>query len=119
MRKIVTLLAMLGLITLVTVAVSRQAEARPQYLKAFSGKYSKVAEKAGQLKCGVCHGAGGKNKKVLSDYGKALGNALGGKNVKDNGKIDESLDEVAKADAGNGKTFGDLLDSGELPPAAE
>jgi hypothetical protein len=120
MRKIVTLLAMLGMITLFTMTGSRQAEARPQYLKAFSGKYAKVADKAGQLKCGVCHGAGGKNKKVVSDYGKALAKALGGKNVKDNGKIEEALDEAAKADAGNGKTFGDLLDSGELPaPAAE
>lgn len=90
-------------------AAPQQAEARPQYLKAFMGKYD-IAE-AKEKKCGVCHGEGGKNKKVVSDYGKALGKALGKKNVK-------SADDIAAA---LGKIEGDYpgLKEGKLPPAAE
>jgi len=95
------------------------AEARPQYLKAFTQKYSKVAERAMELKCGVCHGSSGKNKKVVSDYGKALVEALGARNVKGEEELSKALDEAGKQDAGNGKTYNDLLQAGELPPAAK
>ncbi len=98
-------------------AAPQQAEARPQYLKGFIGKYDISAAK--EKKCGTCHGEDGKNKKKVSDYGKALGKALGKKNVKGADDIAKALDEAAKADAGDGKTFGDILKSGKLPPLAE
>ncbi|SFH70935.1 hypothetical protein [Planctomicrobium piriforme] len=119
MKKFGSLLVLCALATLMCVSAPRQAAARPQYLKEFTEKYPKVAAQAMELKCGVCHGEGGKNKKTVSDYGKALGTALGAKNVKDVAKIGEGLDEAAKKDAGDGKTFGDLLADGKLPAAAE
>jgi len=97
----------------------QQADARPLYLKSFSEQYSKVAERASELKCGVCHGDSGKNKKKLSDYGKALAEALGKKNEKEKENVIKALDEVGKKDAGDGKTYKDLLDAGTLPPAAK
>ncbi|MEW4487142.1 hypothetical protein AB1L42_03625 [Thalassoglobus sp. JC818] len=116
MKKALTFVALFGVIGLFAAA-PKQAEARPQYLKAFLVKYD-IAE-AKELKCGVCHGEGGKNKKVVSDYGKALGKALGEKNVKDADKIAEALGEAAKAKNGDDGSYGDLLDKGKLPPAAE
>lgn len=115
MKKCVAALAALA-IAVVFSSTAQEAEARPNYLKAFVGKYDIAAAK--EKKCGVCHGEGGKNKKVVSDYAKALGKALGKKNVKDADAIGAALDEAAKADAGGGKTYGDILKSGELPPAA-
>lgn len=119
MRKICTVMTLSAVAALMFLSAPNTADARPQYLKAFIGKYDKVASEAGELKCGVCHGEGGKNKKVVSDYGKALGKALGAKNVKEADDIDEALDQAASQDAGGGKTYGDLLKDGKLPAAAE
>lgn len=94
------------------------AQARPQYNKAFKETYGK---KVGddKVNCGVCHGDGGKNKKVVSDYGKALAEALGAKNEKDEKKIVEGLNTVAKKEYEKGKTYGDLIEGGQLPPPAK
>lgn len=115
MKKFVvlaTLVAVAGLFS-----APQQAEARPQYLKGFTDKYD-IAE-AKEKKCGVCHGEGGMNKKTVSEYGKSLAKALGEKNVKGSDDIASALDKAAKADAGGGKTFGDLLKDGKLPPMAD
>ncbi len=117
MKKIATILSLVAVAAMFIISAPQQAEARPQYAKAFMAKYD-IAE-AKELKCGVCHGKGGMDKKTVSDYGKALGKALGMKNQKDEAAIGTALDEAAKADAGDGKTFGDLLKDGKLPPAAE
>ncbi|WP_437187970.1 hypothetical protein SH668x_001385 [Planctomicrobium sp. SH668] len=119
MKKLNLFVAMLVCGAVVVLATSKNAEARPQYLKALTEKYEKVAEKANELKCGVCHGEGGKNKKTVSDYGKALGSALGEKNVKGEEALAKALDKAAEGDAGDGKTFGDLLKEGTLPAAAK
>ena len=94
------------------------AQARPQYNKAFKETYGK---KVGDDKvtCGVCQGAGAKKKKVVSDYGKALAEALGAKNEKDEKKIVDALNTVAKKEYEAGKTYGSLLEKGELPPPAK
>ena len=118
MKKLLTLAACCAVASLMFLSAPKQADARPQYLKAFIGKYDKVASEAGDLKCGVCHGEKGKNKKVLSDYGKALGEALGKKNVKDADDIEKALETAGAKDSGGGKTYSDLLSSGKLPPAA-
>lgn len=115
MKKLMLLVAAVAVVGM--FAAPQQAEARPQYLKGFVAKYD-IAE-AKEKKCGVCHGEGGKNKKVVSDYGKALGKALGKKNVKGADDIAAALDSAAKADAGDGKTYGDWLKDGKLPPLAE
>ncbi len=100
------------------VALAPQVQARPQYLKAFGDKYGDLKAAADEKKCGVCHGKGGMDKKVVSDYGKAVAAALGAKNEKDVEKIAAALTTVEGQDAGDGKTWGELLKAG-LPPAAE
>lgn len=93
------------------------ASARIQYFNEFKKKYDKI-EGVEDHKCGICHGGNkGANKKKVSEYGKALGEALGGKNVKGEDKIGEALDKIESKDAGEGKTYGDLLKDGKLPPA--
>lgn len=115
MKKLNMFVTLVVVGTVMCLAAPRQADARPQYLKKFTEKYSKVAEKAMELKCGVCHGDSGKNKKTLSDYGKALAEALGEKNVKGEEDISHAFDEVAKKDSGDGKTYAELLEAGTLP----
>jgi len=119
MKKLNLLLTLVVFGGLMGLFAPQQAEARPLYLKTFSEKYPKIAERASELKCGVCHGDSGKNKKKVSDYGKALAEALGAKNVKEKEDIIKALDEVGKKDAGDGKTYKELLEAGTLPPAAE
>lgn len=119
MKKLATLMALVAIAGLMLTALPQEAAARPQYPKALAKKYEKVKDALGEKKCGACHGEGGKNKKVLSDYGKALKEALGAKNVKDEDKINEALEKVAEKEAESGKTYGELLKSGKLPPPAK
>ncbi|MBM3999966.1 MAG: hypothetical protein FJ297_10590 [Planctomycetes bacterium] len=98
---------------------SSKVEARTQYLKAFTATYEKVKEQATTVKCGVCHGEKGKNKKTVSAYGKSLKEALGKKNEKDMAAINAALAKVGAMECGDGKTYADLLKAGQLPPLAE
>jgi hypothetical protein len=106
---------------LLLAATARQAEARPPYLGWWTETYPEVAKKndVKTLKCNVCHF--GTKKTNRNEYGKAIAKALAPKkNLK---KTDENkelfettLKTVAKQpSATEGKTFGDLLDAGELP----
>ena len=89
------------------------ADARPQYLKVFNGIYPQV-KAVRDVKCSVCHGM--KNKKTHNNYGTALDAALGAENVKVDAAIGLALRAVEdKPSAVPGKTFGDLLEEGELP----
>ncbi|MFV1992189.1 MAG: hypothetical protein ACC652_15760 [Acidimicrobiales bacterium] len=116
MKKFASLLALLAVACLMMVTAPQQADARPQYNKAFGQKYEKVAGEAKKLKCGVCHGEKGKKKKLLSDYGKALKEAVGKKNQKDADVIDEAYDTIAEQKPeGGDKTYGEMLEAGELP----
>lgn len=119
MKKACTFVAV-ALFALLVVS-DRPANARAQYSKAFREKYSDLEAKSEEVKhCGVCHGGeNGAKKKVLSDYGKALKEALEKPNVKDEEQIAKAFEKVAKKDVSEGKTFGDLLKSGKLPPAAK
>lgn len=109
MKRLMFIVAAVAVVGLFAAA-PQQAEARPQYLKGFVAKYD-IAE-AKEKKCGVCHGEGGKNKKTVSDYGKALGKALGKKNVKGADDITAALEAAEKG-------FEKYLKEGKLPPAAE
>jgi len=118
-------------ICVLTVSASRQAEARPPYMKAFLEKYEEVAKAQdvkNKVKCGVCHP--GTSKKERNAYGKALEAALaeevGGKDkigkagVKDAKVINEALTKVEKKKSEvEGKTFGDLLKDKQLPSKFE
>ena len=119
MKNYKLLLGLFAFGALLCLPAPREASARPQYLKAFSQKYPKVAERASELKCGVCHGDSGKNKKTVSDYGKALGEALGEKNVKGEEELNKALEEAGTKDSGNGKTYKELLEAGTLPEVAK
>ena len=113
MKKFVTFMAVAALANCVFAPL---AQARPQYAKALGEHYADnklVAEK----KCGVCHGEGGKNKKVVSDYGKALAEALGAKNEKDEAKLAAGI-KAAGAKKEGDKTYDAILKAGELPKAA-
>lgn len=99
-----------------------QVQARPKYHATFKAEYPKLDQEKvdTSVKCGICHGGDkGAKKKVLSKYAQELGKALGGKNVMDEAKIKEALKAAEKGDAGNGKTYGDLLKDGKFPAAAE
>ena len=90
-----------------------QAEARPNYLKAFTAEYPAVKE-AASVKCGVCHPE--RSKKVRNGYGKAFGGGLGAKKVKDAKKLKAAFSAAAKEPSKTeGKTYGDLLKDGKLP----
>jgi cytochrome c peroxidase len=107
----------LALVGAICVAAMQSAEARPQYNKAFTDKYPKVTE-AKTVKCNVCHV--GQKKADRNAYGKALATAIGKKNEKDQKAIDSAFAKVAKEKVSeDGKTFGELLESGELPAKSE
>uniref|UniRef100_A0A7C2P230 Cytochrome c domain-containing protein n=1 Tax=Schlesneria paludicola TaxID=360056 RepID=A0A7C2P230_9PLAN len=118
MRKSATwLVCGLALAGLVVASASRQAEARPKYLGEFKGSYEKLAAEADKVKCNVCHY--GTEKKNRNDYGKAVGEALGAKNVMEADKIKEGLKKAEKGKSSvEGKTFGDLINDGKLPGKA-
>jgi hypothetical protein len=103
--------AILGLfVAVVLLAPSAgTVEARPPYKKAFEKKYPKVKK----ADCAICHV--GDDKKQRNDYGKAVGEALGGTKVTDAKKIEKALDAAAKKEVSDGKTYGDKLKKGERP----
>jgi hypothetical protein len=70
------------------------ANGRLQYYGEFAEKYADKKKLFESIKCGVCHGQNGANKKKLNDYGTAVGKALGGKNVKDKETIQKALKEA-------------------------
>lgn len=95
----------------------QEAQARPGYLKEFNNTYPKLKDAAEAAKCGICHF--GEKKTNRNDYGKAVGEALGEKDVKGDGAPAKIEAALKKAEAGksstDGKTFGDLLKDGKLP----
>jgi len=112
MRKIWTWVACC--VAVVAVAFGPEAQARPKYLEGFKNAYPALKDATETAKCGVCHF--GEKKTNRNDYGKAVGEAAGEKNLMDAEKIKAA---IIKAEAGKssteGKTFGDLIKGGELP----
>jgi hypothetical protein len=110
---------------LLVTATPRQAEARPPYMGWWTETYPDVAKKNDvktSVKCNVCHF--GTKKKDRNDYGKAIAKALPKKNLKKTDENKEIFQTTLKTVAGQksateGKTFGDLLDTGELPSPAK
>lgn len=108
----------IAVIAVVTMLFAGTVDARPQYPRAISKHYPAAADALKAAKCGACHGEGGKNKKALSDYGKALKAGLGGKNVKDAEKIMAAIKAAGEKKEGD-TTYDELLKAGKLPKAAE
>jgi hypothetical protein len=102
----------------VALLSSSAAQARPQYNKAFWALYDKeIGKQMEATKCNACHF--GTEKKNKNDYGKAVGEAIGAKNEKDEAKIKAGLEKAAKEkSATEGKTFGELITDGKLPGKA-
>lgn len=129
MRSVFPLLVMFG-VALLWTGSPRPAEARPQYHQALMKKYEGVKDQARETKCAVCHGGkNGVDKTVISDYGKALLEALDlekndkGKYVmeRDYEKISEAMGKIEdkKPSEDSPKTYGEMLKAGELPPPAK
>ena len=97
------------------VSFAPTADARPNYNKEFWDYYPGLKAHA-DTKCDACHG---KEKKVRNDYGKAVGEALGGAKVTDVEKIKAAFKMAEeKKSSTEGKTFGDLIKDGKLPGTA-
>ena len=91
------------------LSAPQQAEARAQYKKAFEKTYE-VNEK---VTCNACHG---KSKKNRNEYANAMMEHLDGKNVKDEEKVIAALKATEAEGDVDGKTYGEVLAAGELPP---
>ncbi len=100
----------------ITVALSlfpAESFARPQYNKAFKETYAGIKA---PINCGVCHGDGGKEKTKQTLYAKDLAGSLGIKNQRAPNKILDALRDAEGKEAEPGKTWGDYLNNGLLPP---
>jgi len=107
-------------VTLLCLSV-QDANARPQYGKAVDAAYPDVAKKHGKdgkVSCAMCHPT--KSKKERNNYGAALGEALGAKNVKDAAAITTALKKIESNDSSTaGISFGSLLKAGDLPGSSD
>jgi len=113
------LLALSGVMVLaIAFVAATEADARPQYNKAFLGKYKNV-KMAKKAKCNVCHRKkkAGEKGKPRNDYGTAMQKNLPAKNCKVVAKIVAALTKTEKVKVVKTKkeTFGDRLKAGKLP----
>jgi len=113
MRKTLAAIIASAIVFALFMTGADSVQARPQYLKAFTGQYPKLKAAATKKKCGVCHPE--KKKKVRNAYGKALGSKVGKKNQKDAAALKKALMDSEKAKGKDGKTFGEQIKGGKLP----
>lgn len=115
MRMSWTWIACCVALAVANVCLAPTADARPYYNKEFWDYYPELKEHK-STGCGACHG---KDKKVRNDYGKAYGEALGAKEIKDVEKIKEAFKKSGeKKSSTEGKTFAELIKEGKLPGKA-
>ena len=115
MRKSWTWITCVAALAAANVYLAPSADARPNYNKEFWDYYPSLKEHK-ETGCGTCHG---KDKKVRNDYGKAVGEDLGGAKVTEADKVKEAFKKAAeKKSSTEGKTFGDLIKDGKLPGKA-
>jgi hypothetical protein len=89
MKRIV--LTSVCLLTLASTLGPPTAEARPGYMKAFKELYL-VRTPRVKAACAICHPS--KSKDHRNRYGRALEEALGGKNVKDRERVREAMKSI-------------------------
>lgn len=94
-------------------------QARPKYLITFAKTYPPLLDQAKKVKCMICH-TDKKDKTKHNNYGDALKEVIGEKDVKDTEKIKQALEKTEKKDSAvKGKTFGDLIKEGKLPASTK
>ena len=117
MKKLLTLCG--GMVLAIAFMAATEADARPQYNKAFVGKYKKLTALAKKAKCNVCHRKkkAGEKGKTRNDYGTAMQKNLKVKNCKVVAKIVAAMAKTEKDKVVKDKkeTFGDRLKAGKLP----
>jgi hypothetical protein len=126
MKKVVCIV-----LSLLAVALAVQsASALPPFNKEWTGMYvegngnPKFVEAVGTAKCNVCHM--GTSKKDRNDYGMAVSKFLTKakyNEIKDDEAaakkyILEGLEKAAAEKNGGGKSYGEMIKSGELPGGA-
>lgn len=118
------MLAMVCLLALIlNVMMTQTASARPEYKARLdeATKNSKAADALKEQKCNVCHY--GKSKKNRNEFGKAVNKhaneemykSLKSDKEKLTKHIDEALKAAMKEKSESGKTFGELIEAGQLP----
>ena len=113
------LIAFMAVAAVVNCLFAPQAQARPQYSSALKTAYPDNKHVKAEKNCGVCHGGeNGKDKKMVSDYGKALSKAIGAKNEKAAEKIAAGI-KAAGAEKEGDKTYDAILKAGDLPKPAK
>ncbi len=113
------LIAFMAVAAVVSCLFASSAQARPQYGGGIKKAYPDNTKVNVEKNCGVCHGGeNGMNKKMVSDYGKALAEALGAKNEKDAAKVAEGFKKAGEKKEGE-KTYDAILKAGDLPAAAK
>jgi hypothetical protein len=123
MKRFVFLLGVCLVALLVNLLATQTASARPEYKKRLDEfcKNSKAADVLKEQSCKVCHF--GTSKKNRNDFGKAVNKVMNEetfKSLKEDKeklakKVDEALKAAMKEKSSNGKTFGQLIEAGELP----
>jgi hypothetical protein len=120
--KTSTLFTLVALVAGAIVFSSNTVEARPKYRTEFQKKYDKVAAN-NKITCFACHGKndeGMMDKEKRNIYAQALEKSLVKKNEMDVDTIKAALTKIeSEKNPENGKTFGDSLNSGQLPVKEE
>jgi hypothetical protein len=116
-------LFVVGLVALCMNLSIRQVAARPEYKARLdeATKGGKAAEAIKEAKCNNCHY--GTSKKNRNDFGQALNKHMNADTFKElrenkeelNKKIDAALKAALKEKSKQGKTFGEIIESGSLP----
>ena len=122
MKRFAMIFAM-ALLALSFNLMTTQISARPNYKAALDAatKDSKAADLLKEAKCNACHF--GDKKTNRNDFGKAMNkhidkdtfNKLKDDKDKLSKKIEEAVKAALKEKSPSGKTFGELIDAGELP----
>ena len=120
MKKLITFMV---LAAFASCLFAPPAQARPQYGGGLKKAYPDNKKVNAEKNCGVCHGKGGADKKNVSDYGKALVEALGKKNESDKEKVAAGIKKVGEMkvdkDKDDSKTYDEIFKAGELPAPAK
>ncbi len=111
--------AFMAVAAIVSCLFASSAQARPQYGGGIKKAYPDNTKVNVEKNCGVCHGGeNGMDKKKVSDYGKALAEALGAKNEKAPEKIAAGFMKAGEKKEGE-KTYDAILKAGDLPAPAK
>lgn len=123
MKRMLTLSVACGLAIVIHLLWTDSATARSEHKGRLEAavKGTKAADAIKEQKCNACHF--GKEKKNRNAFGEAMSKhlskeefmALKADKEKLAKKIDEAIQATLKDKSPNGKTFGELIEAGELP----